>query len=83
MTESRTPLHRAIDLTDQALVELFQANGVITDPEGTVYTQNALLNIARTAYWLGLGARTRDAERTERLSVELRQVVQPAETSTR
>ena len=75
-TDPRTPLERAIDLTDRQLVELFQRNGLIGDADDTVYTRNALLNVARNAYWLGVSDRTHFPDRTEDLADQVRRTIE-------
>lgn len=72
--ETRTSLDHLIDLTDHELLELFQANGIITDPADTLYTRNAILNVARTAYWIGLTANARDPKAATHLETHLAEV---------
>ena len=76
--DPRTSLEQAGDLTDQQLFDFYHRNGLIEAREGTTYSREAVMNIARNAYWLGAADRAKDPEGTARVAAEVRRVMKAA-----
>lgn len=76
--DTRTASEQTFDLTDQRLFDFYHRNHLFEAREGTTYSREDVLDIARNAYWFGLADRAKDPDGTALLAEEIQHLLKGA-----